>query len=233
MTVWSTGLAAVAVLFLIVIPIWGAQRFRPHRARSVKYGEAITERIVQQHVAIVSIAHPDYHPRDRLDRHPWYVIPHMCVFGYAVAVFSGAKLTSNVLSLGASTRWTMATCFIVGAVLVLAGSLMGARVGPWRIRRKVVDHVTCEILGDDVTVPYGFGIAGGFAVAVSMGIYASTSFQSTTGSLGGWLTLGGTVAFALLAAQLWGRMRRFEREDRILIADATASLLDRGDDNAA
>jgi hypothetical protein len=233
MTWWGLTLICVVVVAFIVIPTWGILRFRPRHARNVKYAEAISERAIQQHVNVISIYHPEYHPLDRLDRHPYYIWPHIGVLCYAACVFSGAPLTSNVLALGHGARYTMATCFAVGSGMVLCGALLGARFGRWQIMRRVRDHVTCEILGDDIALPYWLSIGGGFAVAVSWGIYSQTSFKSTTGSLGGWLTLTLCLAFASILPKLYKRIHRFQREEKTLIREAIASLQERGSDDSA
>lgn len=224
MTAWSLMLLAVAVTFLIVIPAWGALKFSTHRARNVKYAEAVADVVVQKQVALVSVGHPEYSKDHRIDRHWFYVLAHIGVFGYAVCMMAGAPPTSNVAALGANTRYTMATCFLVGAAMVLVGASLGLRVGRRRIMASVHDHLTSEVLGDDISLPYKVAIAGLFAVTVSSTIYATTSFHSTTGSLGGWLTGSLAVACVLTGLLLHSRIRRFERNDATLIAAAVARL---------
>lgn len=228
MTVWAVALAGVAALFLVVIPAWGAAKFKPHRARNVKYAEADTAVIIEKHVADVRHSHPEIVSTGRVDRNWFYLLPHVGVFGYAVCVFFGAPLTSNVTALGLQTRYTMATCFLVGSTLVLASSTLGARIGRYRIMRRVHDHITGDVLGDDITLPYWLSSAGLFAVGVAMGIYASTSFKSTTGSLGGWLTATLALACAGTIAQLVVRIQAFTRHNDLLITEAIAQIERRG-----
>lgn len=228
MTGWAVALAGVAILFLIVIPTWGAVKFQPHRARNVKYAERDTVVVIEKHVADVRLLHPEIVSTGRIDRHPFYLLPHLGVFGYACCVFAGAPLTSNVTALGLQTRYTMATCFLVGATLVLTASALGMKVGRWRVMRRINDHITGDILGDDITLPYWLGAAGLFAVAVSMGIYASTSFKSTTGSLGGWLTGTLAAACAITIVMLISRIRAFTKHNDTLISEAIAQIERRG-----
>lgn len=229
MTAWALILAGLAIVFLVVIPVWGAVKFKPHRARYVKYAEAATAVVIEKHVADVRLLHPEIVSTGRIDRHWFYVLPHIGVFAYAICVFTGAQLTSNVTALGSQTRYTMATCFLVGSVLVLAGATLGARVGRRRIVPSIHDHITAEVLGDDITLPYWLACAGLFATSVAAAIYSWTSFGSTTGSLGGWLT--GTMAFACWGtiAGLVSRNQAFATHNALLISEAIAQIERRGD----
>jgi hypothetical protein len=229
MTFWPLTLIAVAVLAFLGFPIWGAIRFRPHRARNVMWVEAISDRVVQQHVVQVAPTHPEIVRTERLDRHPFYLLIHIGVFAYAICIFNGATPTNNVAALGASTRFTMAACFVIGAALILIGAAMGARLGRWKFMPRVRGHLTCDVLGDDIVLPYRVGCAGMFAVFVSMFIYSSTSFQTTTGSLGGWMTAMCAAGCIVLIPMLEMRTRKFERNDATLIADAMAQLELHGD----
>lgn len=224
MTTWAVVLAAVAVVFLVAIPVWGVVKFSPHHARSVKYAEATDDRVVQKHVALVSVGHPEFTRTHRIDRHYWYLLPAVGVWCYAWCVVAGAPLTSNVAALSLSTRYTMAGCFLIGASMMLLGALLGARVGRWRVMRSVHDHVTCEVLGDDITFPYWVGIAGMGTTMISLSIYSFTSFSSTTGSLGGWLTGMLALACFITIPLFHSRLRKFEREEADLITRAKARL---------
>lgn len=224
MNVWVTVMATVAVMFLIVIPLAGIVAFRPQRARNLKHAERTTEHIVLEDIVELAVRHPEIVKQNRFDRHPFYVAPHVGVFAYAVCVFSGASVTNNVAALSALTRVTMASCFIVGATFVLAGSLMGVRVGKWTFRRRVRDHPTAPLLGDDITVPYWLGMAGLLCVSMSMGIYSSTSFHTTTGSLCGWLTATLAGASAAGIVHLYQLVREFERHETVLVAEVMAHL---------
>lgn len=222
---WALPLAGLVLALLIGIPTWGALKFNRARAEGVKRAEARdAAHSFQRHVVEARLLHPEIVKVNRIDRHPFFVLTHMGAWGYAWCVFFGAPLTSNVASLGMQTRFTMASCFLVGSTLVLASAALGARVWRWRIAPAVHDHLTCEVLGDDISLPYRLSMAGMFATAVSMAIYAATSFKSTTGSLGGWLT--GMLAAACVITIPWFyvRVRTFTRNDATLISDAMARL---------
>jgi hypothetical protein len=225
MTPWAVGLASIAVIALVMIPLWGYRKFNPKRARQVKFAEQDDVAIiVQKRVVALAVHHPEIVKQNRFDRHPFYVAPHVGVFSYAVCVFSGATVTNNVAVLSPLTRVTMATCFIVGACFVLAGTLGGAKIGRWTIGRRVVDHPTSPLLGDDITLPYWLGILGLCCVTVSMAIYSSTSFKTTTGSLGGWLTATLAGASAAGIVHLFLLVKEFERNEAVLVAEVMARL---------
>lgn len=224
MTLWPWVFIAIGCAAFLGILTVAAVTFRPHRARSVLHAEAIANRKVQQQVAQVRYAHPEIVKVVRLDRHPFYVLPHVGVWCYSWCVFLGATLTSNVTALGTPTRYTMATCFLVGSTLVLIGASLGAKLGPLRIMPKVADHLTSEVLGDDVALPYRLSMSGMFAIAVAMTIYSMTSFQSTTGSLGGWLTGGLAIACIVMEPLLYHRVQTFEKWDSTLITEAMTRL---------
>jgi hypothetical protein len=222
MTIWANVMAGVAIGIFLAILALGAYTFKPHRARNVKYAEQ--EMAISEHVIEVRNLHPEIVKVSRLDRHPWFIGAHLCVLGYSLCVFGGAKLTSNVLALGDVARYTMATCFFVGSVLVLTGVALGSRLGPWRIARRVRYHATASVLGDDIVLPYRIEMGGMSAMAVSSGIYAWTSFQSTAGSLGGWLTLGIAVLCVLSVISFYRAAEVFQRGDTTLIREAEARL---------
>jgi hypothetical protein len=215
---------SLALLILVAFPIVGWFTYSTERAEAIRTAEAYEQVAVQKHVTELAVAHPTIVKRARFDRHPFYVAPHAAVFSYAVCIFAGAKPTNNVADLSNLTRTTMAICFIVGATLVLAGTMLGGRVGPWRIARHIHDHPTAVLLGDDIALPYRFGCAGLACVSVSMGIYSSTSFHTTTGSLGGWLTAVLAVASAVGIATLYFRIREFERNEATLIGEVMARM---------
>lgn len=224
MTIWALTLAFLAFVMLVVIPLVGALRFHPREARNVKYAERLSDGAIQQHVIAVAPAHPEIVRASRLDRHPFYTLPHMAIFAYAICVFRGADVTSNVQALSEGTRTTMAACFMLGSVMVLTASAMGMGVGWHRFAPRVHEHPTMDVLGDNIVLPYRIGMAGLFTTAVAAGIYAATSFQSTTGSLGGWLTASLAAACALTVALLWRRTITFDREDSILVREALARM---------
>lgn len=211
---WANVMVSFAVLGLLVILARAGLTFRPHRARNVKYAEA-SHRFTIDTVGVAA-EHPEIIKIARFDRHPWFVGVHLCVLGYTTCVFLGAKLTSNVSVLGDSARYTMATCFFVGSLLVLTGATLGTRIGRWTMGGKVSDHPTHAVLGDDITLPYRLSMAGMGAMTVSSGIYAWTSFQSTTGSLGGWLTGGIAALCAITIIWFYRAVDQFTRWDQLL-----------------
>lgn len=216
---------AGATAFLVVV-IWGGLQFNAERARGLKEVEnAASIEVVERHIVKVAPSHPEIVRTSRLDRHPFYLCIHGAVFGYAMCTVAGADPTSNVASLSESTRLTMAACFLVGAVLIVVSSAMGSRIaGRWWIARSVKQHLTSGVLGDDVTLPYRIGIAGMFAVSVSMLIYSSTSFKNTFGSIGGWMTGACAVACLILIPMMWRASRLWDKWDSTLIADALVQL---------
>ncbi|MCG5431258.1 hypothetical protein LV457_03005 [Mycobacterium sp. MYCO198283] len=228
MNAWAVVLVTLAVTLLVVLPLAGALTFHPQRARNVKAAER--EDTVQRHITELAVYHPEITKKARLDRHPFYLLPHVGVWSYAICIFAGAPVTNNVASLGAVTRFTMAVCFIIGATLILTGALLGARIGRWRVMRRVHSHATSPLLGDDVSLPYWIGIFGLLSVSVSMAIYSSTSFRTTTGSLGGWLTAALAVAAATTVPMLYQRIREFDRNDTALINEVRTRIERDADD---
>lgn len=225
MTWWSGLFATAAVLLLFGGPVVAVGLFRPQRARAVKHAELESEVVVQRHVTELAIYHPEIRKQPRVDRHPFYLAPPLAVLAYAVCLFAGAPLTSNVAAMSMLMRHTMAACFVIGAALMLTGAALGVRfAGRWTIAPRVRHHATAPMLGDDVSLPYRLGSAGMFALAISMGIYSLTSFQSTTGSLGGWLTGLLAIAAALTILWLFTRTRDFERNEATLLAEVQARI---------
>lgn len=216
-------LVTIAALGLVAIPIWGWYEFSPKRALHVRLDEqrhVVVERIVE-----ARLLHPEIVKIARIDRHPFFLLPHVAVLCYAVCVFSGAALTSNVSALGESTRLTMSTCFLVGSSLVLIGSALGMNVFGRCLRPATCEHLTSAVLGADITLPYRLEMAGMGATAISLMIYSTTSFKSTTGSLGGWLTGGLAIACVLTIPWFYRRVSQFEKWDATLISEAKARLL--------
>lgn len=221
---WFLALAGVSFVILVVVPIVGARSFNANRARGVKYAEQDSEATLLQHISELAHSHPEIVKVPRVDRHPFFVFPHIGVWCYAWCIFLGASVTNNIAELAAVTRYTMAGCFLIGSSLVLTGALLGTRLGHWHLARRVRNHPTAALLGDDITLPYWLSIFGLFAVSVSMGIYSSTSFKTTTGSLGGWLTA--TLAFAAMATLplLYRRITEFERNEATLLTEVQAKI---------
>lgn len=218
-------LAAIAAAAAVILT-WGVRGFNANRARGVKHAEKL-DKGFQEHVVLVARTHPEVVRVARLDRHPFYWGSFVCILGYAICVFSGAKLTSNVTSLTGATRTTMAWTFLIGSLIVLASCTLGMRVFGRTIKSAVRDHPTCDALGDDISLPYRLATAGLATVAVGAGIYSLTSFTSATGttaSLGGWLTGGVAVMSTLTIGLMHTRTRFFEKWDAVLIHEARARM---------
>lgn len=227
MNVWANVMIGFAVLVFLGILVHGRRTFNPQRARNVKYAEHHPDLV--PYVVKVQKYHPEIVKTSRLDRSWHFVVLHACVLGYSISVFCGAQLTSNVLAIGDQARYTMATCFFVGSILVLIGSSLGLTVRRYTVAEQVSTHATASVLGDDIVFPYRLSMAGMGAMIVSSSIYFYTSFGNTFGSLGGWLTLAITTASIGSIVTFYRAVTTFERWDRILISEARARIADRGD----
>lgn len=217
--------AAVILVSCIAIGIFG---YNPERARDIRRGEANDDPVVIEEVRRIHVGAPDRFRRGRVDRHWFYVMIHVGVLGYSGSILAGAKVTSNVATLGESTRFTMASCFLVGATLVLIGAMMGLHVRNWDIVPGVSDHIAAARLGDDIRLPYTFGGIGMVAIGISTFIYGETSFQSTWGSLGGWWTMCISFACVGMAVVFFRRIRQFSRALKAVVEEAVANVILRG-----
>lgn len=222
---WAGWLLIAIVAVFVAILVRSAYTYKPHRARNVKYAEQYQASVVE-HVVRARLSHPEIVKTSRIDRYWWYIGPVLAMFGYSVSIsILKAPLTSNVVSLGEGARFTMASCFMVGSALVLIGSSLGATVlGRWTISPATKDHLTAEVLGDDIVLPYRVGMAGWAALTMSLSIYAWTSFQVTIGSLGGWFTAIGSAASLGTILALYRAATVFEKWDRTLISEAAAAV---------
>lgn len=215
-------MAGFAVVIFLCVLAFMAKTYSPNLARNVKYAERAA--VTKYDLAHVQLRHPEIIKVARQDRYPFFWLLHLAVSGYVVSILTGAPLTSNVITLGSEARYTMASCFLVGSGLVLTGVASGLKVGRRTIMPQVRDHPTCAILGDDIVFPYRVEMAGMSAMMVSSAIYSWTSFQSTTGSLGGWLTGGIALACALTIHQFYRAIQAFQKWDFVLISEAMARL---------
>lgn len=220
-TIWAYIMLGAAITIALGILGLGVFMHNDRRARSVKVAEN-DDTTVQHVVEQLRIYHPEINKRDRLDRHWFYVALPGSVLCYAVCLFGGAKITNNVATLSQGTRLTMGVCFTIGALFVLFGAVLGTRIGPLRIGRRVRGHPTAPLLGDDITLPYRLGMLGLCAITISLAIYSWTSFQTTVGSLGGWMT--GFYAFVsfCMIPNLYIRIKDFERDEHILLTELAA-----------
>lgn len=224
-----------ALIFGVLIAVAcigvGIFGFTPQRAEAVRAGEAALQApVVIEEIRHVRIRKPEEFQHGRLDRHPAYLALHLATWCYAWCIFSGSPVTSNVASLNDQTRLTMALCFLVGSSLVLVGSAMGVKLFRWTVVAGIRDNMTSPMLGDDIRLPYMFAVMGLFAVGVSMGIYSSTSFETTVGSLGGWITGWAALMCVVLVPWFIYRIRRYIISRDLLIAEAVANILERGHD---
>lgn len=223
------GFLLVGPVILVASIAIGLLGFNPVTATAIRSAEAEAPMILEE-VRRIHIRSPDRFRHDRLDRHPFYIGSAVAMWGYSWCIFFGSPVTSNVASLPGVTRMTIATCFIIGSTLVLSGSAMGIRVGRWTLLKGIHDNMTSSMLADDIRLPYTFNIAGLIAIGVSSGIYSWTSFGSTLGSLGGWLTgVGIATPSAILITMLFVRIRRYDRARTTLINEAVNQIVVRRD----
>lgn len=213
--------APVILIGSIAVGVFG---FNPAKAQAIRRAEADTNGVVIEEVRHIVVGKPERFRRGRVDRHPAYLGPLVAVWGYAWCVFGGALLTSNVVAMGEAERMAMAVCFLVGSTLALTGAAMGLEVRGHVFLRGVKDNLTSSKLGDDIQLPYTFGMAGMVALAVSFGIYAWTSFHSTIGSLGGWLTGLAAITCGVMLGVYYFRMRQYARVSPRLISQAVARI---------
>lgn len=219
---WALIMVSVAISLIVGVPLLGLYLYSPRRARQVKIVETsdakVSARISYLRAHYRSLHHRLY----RLDRGYHYIGLHVGVFCYAICLLAGAPVTSNVASLSESSRLTLSACFVLGAILVLIGAAMGMRFGD-RVFRYTVRYNDVEpLLGEDIRLPYTFGAAGMFSMCISLGIYAWTSFQSTLGSLGGWLTLAFAAVSAAMLVLFVAKIRKYTADRRELEGRALA-----------
>jgi hypothetical protein len=217
-TWWSAVFVALIGLTSVTILVWGTTSFSATRARNVKYAER--EHRVIEHIVEVQRAHTEIIKVHRADRHPYFVLLHVGLLGYSVCIFTGALPTDNVSVLADGTRLTMSVCFLIGSGLVLMGASLGVRLGRWRISPATANHLTASVLGDDIVLPYRLSMAGMGAVSVSTTIYAFTSFQTTAGSVGGWLSAVTSVACYFTIPWFYRAVSTFQKWDVLLISEA-------------
>lgn len=201
----------------------GLLGYSPERAQAIREAEDDPQVVIEE-IRLVRVHRPERFKHERLDRHPTYVGLHLATQGYGWSVMLGAEVTSNIQSLSPSSKFAMAACFLVGSTLVLSGSAMGARIWRWTFLHGTRDNITSSVLGDDIRLPYSFAASGQFAIGVSMAIYASTSFTSTLGSLGGWMTGAFSLTSLVLLVRFVNRIRVYNQARVGLIAEAVARL---------
>lgn len=221
---WAWIFVVLVVTVLIGGPALGVVRFNRRVAEHVRAAEVQDRRAFQQHVVQVVLAHPDIVRTCREDRHPWYLLTHVGVLAYAVSLFAGCQLTAPIAAMGNSTRITLGIGFMVGSALVLAGAALGAQIGRLTIMPSVHDHLTSDVIGDDIVLPYRIAMAGMSATATSALIYADVSFGDTISELGEYLTAAIVASCCITIPWFWSRVRTFSRNDALLIAEARERL---------
>lgn len=223
----ALALGPLVALAFIAVGIFG---YTPEKMQTIRQGEAEDQDSpVVEEVRAIVIGRPERFRHDRLDRHYTYLGLHVGAWCYAWCVFAGAPVTSNVQAIGKTQLFLMAACFLVGSSMALTGALMGAHIGRFAFLRGISDNVTSARLSDDIRMPYTFGAVGMACMISSCGIYASTSFDSTTGSLGGWLTLcAGAVASVCLLFEFIRRIRIYVFASKRIINNAVANIVKRG-----
>jgi hypothetical protein len=214
-------LGPVILVGSVAIGIFG---FSPEKAQAIRSAEDNFPTVIEE-IRAIHIAKPERFRHERLDRHPAYLSLHFAVLAYAVCTLCGATPTSNIAALSVPARMIMATCFLIGSTLVLLGALMGARFGEtFTILKGIHDNITSARLGNDVRLPYTFSCSGLMSIAVAMAIYASTSFNSTLGSLGGWMTGCSVIMCVVLICMFVDRIRRYSRTRALLIGQAITRI---------
>lgn len=216
---------AIAVA-CIAIGVFG---YRPEKMQAIRAAEAQeAQPVVVEEVRAIHVPVIEKFSHYRLDRHPTYIGLHVAAWCYAWCIFAGAPITSNLTELNIQTRLSMAACFLVGSSLALSGAMMGMKVGPWYFLRGISDNIASARLSDDIRLPYTFACVAMVMMAISFSIYASTSFRSTAGSLGGWITLCMAGTSAILLGVFYRRIRIYVLVRSRVINEAVANIIKRG-----
>lgn len=222
------GLALLCGAVILVLSVgMGVFGYRPERAQRIRAGEA-SDAVIVEEVRRIHIAPPERFRRVRVDRHWFYLAVQFAAIGYSVSIMTGVSLTSNVLSLGEGPRFAMAASFLVGGCLCIIGSGMGLKIGRCHLVSGVSENLATSRLGDDIRLPYTFGVIGVFSLGVSTWIYSATSFGSTAGSLGGWLSGSIAAACGLMIRTYLKRIKQYSLTRRIVIDSAIERVIERG-----
>lgn len=229
MNAWALAMIIIVVTFGIVIPTVGLWLFNPHRARSLKIMETASGPAVSRRIALLRIAHPEIVKTDRLDRHPVYITWCLAIvlFGISVQFFELPYSQNGADKLG--TQHTLGISLLLGGGFLLIGSLMGAKIGRWRIMSGVHDNVVSSSLGDDIRAPYIFGWWGMVSQAISMGFYQYTvtetvGFHRVLTTYGGIFSVLNIPLAVFMIAIFIGRLRSYATERQLLIHEAIAVM---------
>lgn len=215
---------AIGVLVLVGSVAYGVLGYNPDDAHAIRRAEDDRGPMVYEEVRRIHIRAPERFDHDRIDRHPAWLALMLAGHGYAISILAGAEVTNNVRALDPSARTIMAGCFLIGSFLCLVGAAMGVRFWRWRFKPAVHDNMTSAMLSDDIRLPYTLGGCGAAVMGVSTGIYSTTSFQTTLGSLGGWMTAWFALACTVMVREFYRRVRRYDRARNTIIDQAIARI---------
>lgn len=225
---WAVGMALLALLLLVIAPVLGLIFYSPARAAAVRQAEQLAPLVTVQ-VAYLRMRHADM-ARDRLDRHVCYVWLHLIIGIYGFIVLFVRLPASNLGSAALGTKHALAWSLIVGAAFTLIGSILGThkriRIGRW-----VYQHLFCEILGDDIRVPYTFGWCGMLSTAMSMGFYIytvgeSAGYDRIITSLGGLTSIAVLGMCVIMVPQFVSRMTQYVQARDMLSEEALTRIIE-------
>jgi hypothetical protein len=194
-TFWSVALIGVALLLLAGIPVFGLISFSRERAEAVRLAEEQSTAVVEQ-INHLRFRHPEIIKAPRLDRHDTYIWVNAALGLYGLVVMFVTVPYSNLGSQSLGTQQSLGGSLLLGSVLTLTGSLLGCRIGKWRIGGIISQNLVSQMLGDDVRVPYALAWCGLLSTAVSMGFYSYT-VASSAGPARLFNTLGGLVCICI------------------------------------
>lgn len=214
-------IAAVAVLFGAITA--SVALFSPKRARAVRVAEG-PRTIPADRITALRMRHPELIRAARIDRHPAYILLNVGLWMYGSSVVLAQTPNSSLSMLSWGTQYALGVCLLTGATFTLLGALMGARIGRWRIIRRVSDNSLAELLGDDVTMPYVTGMCGLLSIFVSMYVYAetviTTSASRLLGTLGGGFSITTAVTCVVVGGLFLWRAREYTTARALLEAEA-------------
>lgn len=226
---WAVALVVVALLFLFVAPVLALLFYSPERARAVKHAEVFDVTTVIRQADYLRLRHPEIVKTQRLDRHDSYIWFNLALLAFGWVVMFVEVPYSNLGSAALGTQETLGISLLLGSTLTLVGSLLGLRVGRWRIAPSVCNNSVSIILGDDIRVPYVLAWGGLFSTSISMAFYGYTVIASAgVARMGN--TLGGIAAIGIggmcltLVPKFIARIRKYVSARDVLIAEALAIM---------
>jgi hypothetical protein len=181
--------------------------------------------VVVEEIRQLRIGPPNILKTDRVDRHWSYTCYTLALWCYGWSVFVGASPTGNLANLDWFQQKAFAGAILIGASLVTFGSLMGQRIGRWRITPWIANNLTSPRIKDDVRMPYAFAITGLFILSCAMAVFGVSSVgRNGFGALGGWISWWTIVMAGLMSIQMVRRVRTYQRARKTVIADAVEEL---------